>query len=296
MGSRRRLPGCPLTPGFGPLAKGNGPHSEEEFCSARNQFIQTMMPERVLRALVVDDEPIARQVLLEGLAEAGGVRVVGEASDGRQAVERIAALQPDLVFLDIQMPVLDGFSVLAQLQGALPRAVVFVTAYDQHAIRAFEHGAADYLVKPVSAKRLRTALERARQLCQAPAESARQVAAVLESAQPPRTHPSKIVGRKGQDYFLLDLDEVDLFRAEGEIVWILAGDRKYMATQTLREIEKVLEGTAFRRVHRSALVNCGHVRRISSISSQRWLLTLDNAHEVVASKRLGSAVRELLRR
>jgi len=261
-----------------------------------SQGIQTKMAEQVLRALVVDDEPIARQLLMEGLADAGGVRVVGEASDGRQAVERISALQPDLVFLDIQMPVMDGFSVLSRLPCALPRAVVFVTAYDQHAIRAFEHGAADYLVKPVSAARLRTALDRARQLCHSPAASARQVAAVLDSAQPARNHPTKIVGRKGQDYFLLDLDEVDLFRAEGEIVWIMAGDKKYMATQTLREIEKSLEGTSFRRVHRGALVNCSHVRRISSISSQRWLLTLDNAHEVVASKRLGSAVRELLRR
>lgn len=254
------------------------------------------MAEPLLRTLVVDDEPIARQVLLDGLAEAGGVRVVGEASDGRQAIERIASLRPDLIFLDIQMPVLDGFSVLAHLHSPLPRAIVFVTAYDQHAIRAFEHGAADYLVKPISIARLRAALDRARHLCHSPAESARCVASALDSVQPTRNHHAKIVGKKGQDYFLLDLDEVDLFRAEGEIVWILAGDKKYMATQTLREIEKNLEGTAFRRVHRSALVNCGHVRRISSISSQRWLLTLDNAHEVVASKRLGSAVRELLRR
>jgi DNA-binding LytR/AlgR family response regulator len=254
------------------------------------------MTERVLRALVVDDEPIARGLLIEEISRSQAVLVIGEAADGLQAIERIESLRPDIVFLDVQMPVCDGFCVLAQLKGPLPRAIIFVTAYDQYAIRAFEHGAADYLVKPVRSERFQQALERARHLCHSPAEAAQRVAGVVDSVQiSPNKQPSKIVGRKGQDYFLLDLAEVDLFRAEGEIVWIFAGEKKYMATETLRNIEKRLAGTPFRRVHRSALVNAERVRRISSISSQRWLLTLANSQEVIASKRLGAAVRELIR-
>ena len=254
------------------------------------------MANQVLRVLVVDDEPIARRLIVEELAGVPGVQLAGEAADGSQAVRCIEELHPEIVFLDIQMPGLDGFSVLNSLKCPLPRAVIFVTAYDQHAIRAFEHGAADYLVKPVSSERFLRAIERARLRCQAPADSARQVADVVSSSQTFTSNlPSKIVGRKGQDYFLLDLREVHLFRAEGEIVWIFAGDKKYMATETLREIEQRLQGTAFLRVHRSALINAEHVRRITSISSQRWLLTLANAQEVVASKRLGAAVRELIR-
>lgn len=254
------------------------------------------MGKRPLRVLVVDDEPIARQVLIDEIAGIPDVTLVGEAADGFEAVERIEVLQPDLVFLDIQMPGLDGFGVLSRLRGPIPRAVVFVTAYGQHAIQAFEHGGADYLVKPVRSERLLRAVERARERCQAPAGSAQQVASLVSAAAGAGSRsPAKIVGRKGQDYFLLDLNEVHLFRAEGEIVWIFAGDKKYMATETLREIERRLQGTAFRRVHRGALVNSEHVRRITSISSQRWLLTLANSQEVVASKRLGAVVRELIR-
>ena len=254
------------------------------------------MAKQALKALVVDDEPIARRLLIEELSNVPGIDLAGEATDGSQAVKRIEELHPDILFLDIQMPGLDGFGVLDSLKCPLPRAVVFVTAYDQHAIRAFERAAADYLVKPVRSERFLQSVERARQRCQAPADSAKQVSEVMASVQRSQsTLPSKIVGRKGQDYFLLNLREVHLFRAEGEIVWIFAGDKKYMATETLREIEQRLQGTAFRRVHRSALINAEHVRRITSISSQRWLLTLTNAQEVVASKRLSGAVRELIR-
>lgn len=249
-----------------------------------------------LRAFIVDDEPIARQLLVDELSGMPDIAIVGEAGDGLNAVQGIMTLRPALLFLDVQMPGCDGFSVLAAIQGPLPRAVIFVTAYEQHALRAFERDAADYLLKPVRPERLRQALDRARTLCRHPGESAEKVAQAMNSmVNEARGTPSKVVGRKGQDYYLLEISSVDLFRADGEIVWIFAGEKKYMATTTLRELERRLQGTSFRRIHRSALVNADRVRRITSLSSQRWLLKLANGLEVVASKRLGTAVRELIR-
>ena len=239
-----------------------------------------------LRTLIVDDEPLARQVLREELEDMKTVSVVGEAGNGEQAIERIQALAPDLVLLDIQMPVLDGFEVVRRLSGPLP-AIVFVTAFSEHALRAFEVGAADYLLKPVRAERLRQAVERARPS----PESVRRIADTLNADRPAA---SKIVARKGRDYYLLDHDEIYAFQADGELVWALTDSERYLATETLKALEDRLGDTGFRRVHRGALVNLGKVRKLTSISSHRWLLTLSNGVQLTVSKRQAPAIREIL--
>ncbi|MBI1354908.1 MAG: response regulator [Acidobacteria bacterium] len=253
------------------------------------------MSRKLLRTLIVDDEPVARSVLSEELCEAQGVDLVGEAENGAQAVERIDELAPDLVFLDIQMPVMDGFEVLRKIRGPLP-AVVFVTAYSEHALRAFEVGAVDYLLKPIAGARLGQALERAREARRSPLESAEKVARTLNAAETgPNQRRQKIVGRRGQEFHLLDLDEVFAFQAEGELVWILTAERKYLATQTLQALDEKLAGSQFQRVHRGALVNTDRIRKMASLSSQRWLLTLTNGLELTVSKRQAPLVRDLLR-
>jgi DNA-binding LytR/AlgR family response regulator len=248
-----------------------------------------------LRALVVDDEPIARRILLEELQEVGGIQVVGEAENGQQALGQIRQLDPDLVLLDIQMPVLDGFEVIRRLSGPLP-AVVFVTAYSEHALRAFEVGVVDYLLKPVSTERLRAMVERARQARSRPLEAAERVARAVNAAgaESPR-QTARIVARSGRDYYLLGLDEIFAFQADGEIVWILAEDKKYMATQTLQALEERLLGSQFQRIHRGILVNTDKIRKMSALSSQRWLMTLTNGLKVTVSKRQAPLVREFLR-
>ena len=253
------------------------------------------MPRKLLRTLIVDDEPVARSVLAEELLDSDGVEIVGEADNGARAVQQIDELAPDLVFLDIQMPVMDGFEVLRHIRGPLP-AVVFVTAFSEHALRAFEIGAVDYLLKPIAAHRLEQALERAREARRSPLESAEKVARTLnaaESGRSPRRH--KIVGRRGQEFHLLDLDEVFAFQAEGELVWILTADRKYLATQTLQALDDRLTGSQFQRVHRGVLVNADRIRKMAALSSQRWLLTLTNGLEITVSKRQAPIVRDLLR-
>lgn len=242
-----------------------------------------------LRTLIVDDEPLARQVLREELAEIDAVSVVGEAENGGQALESIEKLQPDLVLLDIQMPAIDGFEVVRRLRGPLP-CIVFVTAFSEHALRAFEVGAADYLLKPVHPDRLRQAVERARSR----PSSARRVAETLNAERQAPALPAKIVARKGRDFYLLSHDEIYAFQADGELVWALTDSERYLAADTLKTLEDNLGGTGFRRVHRNALVNMSKIRKLTAISSHRWLLTLANGVQLTASKRQAPAIRELL--
>ena len=248
-----------------------------------------------MKTLIVDDEPIARRVLREELEGFPGVSVVGEAENGKQALQQISALKPDLVFLDLQMPVMGGFEVVRQLGGGQLPVIVIVTAFDEHAIQAFEAGAIDYLLKPVSEARLRKAVERARDLHAKPLDNANAVAAIASAAAPPGPAPAgKIVGRNGSEYFLLDANEVLCFQAERELVWIVTAKQRLLASQTLRGLEERLGQQQFHRVHRNAIVNVNHVRKMSAMSSQRWLLTLANGLQIVVSKRQAHSIRKIL--
>ncbi|MGH9662817.1 MAG: LytR/AlgR family response regulator transcription factor [Bryobacteraceae bacterium] len=253
------------------------------------------MDTAIIRTLIVDDEPIARNVLREELAASPDVLVVGEAQDGADALRQIADLKPDLVFLDLQMPGMGGFEVVGKLGGARLPVIVIVTAFDRHAIDAFEAGAVDYLLKPVSAARLRKAVDRARILRSQPGEAEESAANIaLASQAAGAAGHRKIVGRSGEEYFLLDADEVLAFQAEGELVWIVTAQHRFLATQSLRSIEARLTKSQFQRVHRNAIVNVNHVRKMSALSSQRWLLTLSNQQQMTVSKRQAHAVRQLL--
>jgi DNA-binding LytR/AlgR family response regulator len=252
-----------------------------------------------LRTLIVDDEPVARSILREELETLEDVSVVGEAENGVTALERIAEDRPDLVLLDLQMPVMGGLDVARSLKQGTPLPViVIVTAWDRFAIQAFEAGAVDYLLKPVSRERLLEAVERARRT--SAIQAAEKVARIQEVAELPRAGAQgapparKIVGRSGTEYVLLNTDEVYAFQAEGDLVWVLTVKNKFLATQTLKVLEERLSDTSFRRIHRNALVNIDHVRRMSSISSQRWLVTLNNRMEFVVSKRQARSIRHLL--
>ncbi|HEY6345460.1 MAG TPA: LytTR family DNA-binding domain-containing protein [Bryobacteraceae bacterium] len=250
---------------------------------------------RALKTLIVDDEPVARKVLREGLEIMPDVEIAGEAENGKQALEKIAELKPDLVFLDLQMPVMGGFEVVRNLgEGHLP-VVVIVTAFDEHAIEAFEAGAVDYLLKPVSEARLEKAVERARSLRSKPLETANEVAKIVAAAAPPSPVISrKIVGRNGSEYYLLDSDEILAFQAERELVWIVTAKQRLLATETLRAVGERLGDGQFNRVHRNAIVNINHVRKMSAMSSQRWLITLSNGLQIVVSKRQAHSIRRIL--
>lgn len=247
-----------------------------------------------MRALIVDDEPVARRVLREELELVADVEIAGEAENGPAALQQIQALQPELMFLDLQMPGLDGFGVIRAMSGGPLPVVIVVTAYDQFAIQAFDAGAVDYLLKPVGADRLAIALERARRIAGKPRLVAEHIAQLQEISPNQTAPPRKIVGRAGEEYFLLTPEEVLAFQAEGDVVWIVTAKRRYQATLTLRALQARLQGLPFLRIRRNALINISHVRKMAALSSQRWLLTMHNNQEFIVSKRQAGAVRHLL--
>ena len=260
-----------------------------------NRSYTSVLP--LLRVLVVDDEPVARKVLRQELEVLSDVEVVGEADNGETALLQIKALQPNLVLLDIQMPVMGGFELLSHLSGGSLPAIIMVTAFDQHAVHAFEAGALDYLLKPVAQARLGKALERARRMQGNPRAVAENIAQ-LQQISP--LGPSvdgrvrKIVGKAGEEYFLLQPEEVLAFQASGDLVWIVTAKKRYLATLNLKTLEERLSPDSFRRVHRNALVNVNQILKMSMLTSQRWLITLSNGQDFVVSKRQARSVRDLL--
>jgi two-component system, LytTR family, response regulator len=247
-----------------------------------------------LKTLIVDDEPIARKILREELELIADVEVVGEADNGSKALQEIARHKPELVLLDLQMPVMGGLEVVRNLEhGQHLPVIVIVTAYDKFAIQAFEAGAIDYLLKPVGHERLAEAVARARRL--SAKDPLDRLARLQEVAATGKEYGSRrIVGRIGDEFFLLSADEIFAFQAEGDIVWILTADRTYEATQTLKALDERLRNAGFQRIHRNALVNVDHVRKMSGLTSQRWLITLANGREFIASKRQARGIRQLL--
>jgi two-component system, LytTR family, response regulator len=248
-----------------------------------------------MKTLIVDDEPIARRVLREELELLPDIAVVGEAENGRDALKQIAKLEPDLVFLDLQMPVMGGFEVVRNLEGGSLPVIIIVTAFDQHAMQAFEAGAIDYLLKPVSHARLKKAVERAEKLRAKPLQVAENIAKIASAPEDDRTSKGRrIVGRTGSEYYLLDPDDVLAFQAEGELVWIITAKHRFLAAQSLCTIETRLEKSQFQRVHRNAVVNVHHVRKMSPLTSRRWLLTLTNQQQLIVSKRQAHNIRQIL--
>jgi DNA-binding LytR/AlgR family response regulator len=230
-----------------------------------------------MKVLIADDEPVARQVLREHVEAIPQLEIAGEASTGKETLQRILDLNPDVVLLDQQMPELDGLAVVRSLRGAHPPLIIFVTAYERHALEAFEVGAVDYLLKPVRRERLEKAMEKARR--------------ELKNTSAAQS-PKKIVGRRGTDLYLLDPAEIVAFQAEGELVQIITAGQRYLSDHSLKALEDLLERPRFRRVHRGTLINTDHLRKISPLSSRRWLLKMSNGFEAVVSKRLASTIRE----
>ncbi|MCS7025567.1 MAG: LytTR family DNA-binding domain-containing protein [Bryobacteraceae bacterium] len=234
-----------------------------------------------MKVLIADDEPIARQILRELLEEIEGTVVCGEAADGKEAVSLARQLQPDVMLLDLYMPGLDGFQVKEAFPGEHAPLVIFVTAYERHALQAFDAGAVDYVLKPVRKERLEAALQKARS----------QLAGKM-APKPASFASRKIVGRLGNDLHLLDPSEVIAFQAQGDTVFIITAQGRYYANHTLKALEQKLPAATFRRVHRSTIINTDQIRKISPLSSKRWLLRMANGMEVIVSKRLSGVIRE----
>jgi two-component system LytT family response regulator len=241
-----------------------------------------------MRAIIVDDEHLARAVLREYLADQPGIEIVAECANGFEAVKAIGELRPDLVFLDIQMPKLDGFEVV-ELAGTRTQ-YVFVTAYDQFALKAFEVRAIDYLLKPFSRERLAQALASARSRVTPP----EQLEAVAQESA--RRHGSleRILIRDGSRVHVVPASSIDWIEAQDDYVQISAGGRTHLKNGRMAELEQGLDPSLFLRVHRSYIVNVGAIERIEAATRDSWCAVLKDGKRVPVSRSGYQKVRELL--
>jgi len=267
-----------------------------------------------IRAIIVDDEPLARRGLELRLQDAQDIEIARQCANGREALAAIAELQPDLMFLDIQMPGLSGFDVLAQVpQESLPM-IVFVTAFDRFAIDAFEAHALDYLLKPVDDSRLARALERVRaQWQQRQALSQReQLMAMLgdlngqgqiepeslasQASQPARRYATMLPIRVGRETLRLDVSTIDWIDAAGDYMCLHAAGQTHVLRATMRELEEMLDPQVFQRVHRSTIVNLARVRSLRPHLNGECFLKLQSGQEVKLSRSFRDKVELLLDR
>lgn len=249
-----------------------------------------------IRALIVDDEPLAREGVRLHLAGVADVEVVGECGDGEAAVKAILDLAPDLVFLDVQLPGLDGFEVLDRVGGRLP-AIVFTTAYERHAVAAFERHALDYLLKPYDAARFALALERARQeLARRDRDAVdRQVLATLYDLAGRPARLERVAVRTAGRYVFLRMDEVDWIEAAENYVRLHVAGRGHLLRETMSGIEGKLDPERFLRVHRSAIVRIDAIAALEPLPSGEYAVVLRDGTRLGSSRGYRERLEELIR-
>jgi len=211
-----------------------------------------------LRVLIVDDESVARRRIRRLLTAEPDVTVVGESADGASALTAIAKSKPDLAFLDVQMPELDGFGVVRSLPPSELPAIVFVTAYDRYALRAFDVQAIDYLLKPFTRERFRTALTRARERLQERARDDR-LTRLIDHLGASQHYPARVAVRTGDRFVVINWNDVDWIEAADNYVTLHVGAREYLVRDTLASVERQLDPERFTRIHRSAIVQLDRI-------------------------------------
>jgi DNA-binding LytR/AlgR family response regulator len=245
-----------------------------------------------LRTLIVDDEKQARERLKRLLSGNDAVDIIGEAADGREAVEKIEEMEPDLILLDIQMPVLDGFEVLKMLRK--PPPVIFVTAYDEYAIKAFEVNALDYLLKPFSKTRLEQAMERAFQELTGKTDFTGKMNALFQTLNEQKRYLERIAVRHEGRIFVIPASAIEWIGAEEGDNYIHAGNKSYLTGYTLEELERRLNPATFFRAHRSAIINLNSVKEVIPWFAGSYKVRLGSGAEVDISRNRVKELRKII--
>ena len=233
-----------------------------------------------LRIVIVDDEPLARAVVREYAAADPEIEIVADCANGFEAVKAVADLTPDLVLLDVQMPKLDGFEVLELL--GKDQAVVFVTAYDQYALRAFEVHAIDYLLKPFSVERFQEAIERARERIRA--RTAIPVDEILRDAKPRTGHAERVLIRDGANVHVLPVDKIDYVEAQDDYVAFKTEGKQLLKDQTLASVEATLDPARFVRIHRSFILNIDRISKVELYAKDSRMAILRDGTRLPVSR------------
>jgi two-component system LytT family response regulator len=239
-----------------------------------------------IRVLIVDDEPLARERLQMMLKPESDLEVVGEAINGDAAVAAIRKLSPDLVFLDIQMPVIDGFSVITELGAEHMPLTIFVTAYDRYALRAFEVHALDYLLKPFDRERFQQALARARAQLQGKETAAlnQRLAALLEQLHGEKQPLERVVVKESGRIFFLKAEEIDWVEAAENYVNIHAGKASHLLRETMSRLETRLDPSRFVRIHRSTIINIERLQELQPLFHGDYTVILNDGTKLTLSR------------
>ena len=249
-----------------------------------------------IRTLIVDDMPPARRRLRRHLEQAEDFEIVGECGDGASAIGSIRSLRPDLVFLDVQMPEIDGFGVIAALEPATRPAIMFVTAHDEHALRAFEVHALDYLLKPFDSERFESALQRARgQLLHRSQHSLdHRFDALLAQLRPEARWLRRVAVKTRGRTRVVSVDDIDWIGAEGNYLSLHVGGEQHLIRETMNAFEQQLDPQRFVRIHRSTIVNLDRVKELTPLFNADQCVLLKDGTELTLSRSYHDRVKALL--
>jgi two-component system, LytTR family, response regulator len=239
-----------------------------------------------IRTLIVDDEPLARERLAALLTNEADIEVVAQCRDGEEAVTAIVDHEPDLVFLDVQMPQMNGFEVIEAVGGERMPLVIFVTAYDQHALRAFQVRALDYLLKPFDRERFRHALGRARRQLdgRSSGDLERRLLAIVNDLKPSHGRVDRFVVKAGGRVFFVRSDEIDWIEAAGNYVKLHVGNDTHLFRETMNAVEARLDADMFFRIHRSHIVNIERIRELQPWFNGEYVVFLKNGTRLTLSR------------
>lgn len=249
-----------------------------------------------IRVVVIDDEELPRQRIVDLVNAQPDLELVGQTSDGRSALDLIVSTRPDVAFLDIQMPELDGFQVISALDDDTLPAMVFVSAYDEYAVRAFDVSAVDYLLKPVSAMRFAATLDRVRgRLRQQRAETSSAIRDAVERASPAAARLTRFVALRGNKHYLIPLSEIHWIESDGNYLRLRTTGQSHLVRDTMKNVEARLDPQAFMRIHRSTIVAVDRIDSIQTREYGEYKIKLKDGTTLVSSRAYGDRVRQLIR-
>jgi two-component system LytT family response regulator len=249
-----------------------------------------------IRTMVVDDEPVARERIVSLLQQEQDIEVVGECADGHQAVNAIQVHHPDLVFLDVQMPAVDGFGVIQQVGADRMPPVVFVTAYDEYALRAFEVHAIDYLLKPFGRDRFQQTLQHAREHLERrrAGDLGKRLLALVQDLKPEPQKLDRLVVKSGGRVFFLRTDEIDWIEAAGNYVRLHLSEDSHLFRETMNNMESRLDTHRFVRIHRSRIVNTDRIKELQPWFNGEYVVVLQNGARLTLSRGYREKLQERL--